>query len=385
MRFEYQGLHNDLRRLLGQQTLRQSVSVTFFTTAQRPMLLNCLYSMIKYGKAFNYIVVTIDHGSLAECLRLRLPCYNATHLLGDFASGTDYSFGSPQYRKLVHSKPAIVWEVLRLGVNVHFTDVDVSFLRRVWPTFNRFLQLTGADMAFMNEYTHLNTGNFVIKYNERTVQAVRAWATAAPERDKYVMVICVVFLDDKLPLLYFINHMGACHHPHISSPAYHKPSSHTSKSFYSYLTDQEWLISLNDKHYKHCNNKRTCRQLQRAGIAALALHPSQFGKVSWTGHCPGRRPWHVCAPSMLYLHVICYSGQEHKTYWMKHYNLWHLKEDDFTPVGNATKHAYLPCADDVAWREPPPGARADADLVYPKTVFDDQDDEDVKNLPRPAS
>lgn len=185
VRFDYQGLHNDLRRLLGQQALRQSISVTFFTTAQRPMLLNCIYSLIKYGRALNYIVVTIDHQSLAECLRLRLPCYNATHLLGDFASGTDYPFGSAQYRKLVHSKPAIVWEVLRLGLNVHFTDVDVSFLRRVWPSFNRYMQLTGADMAFMNEYTHLNTGNFVIRYNERTVQAVRAWATAAPERDKY--------------------------------------------------------------------------------------------------------------------------------------------------------------------------------------------------------
>lgn len=183
IKFAYQGLHNDLRSLLSQQAIRQSISVTFFTAAQRPMLLNCLYSLIKYGRALNYIVVTIDHTSLNECLALRLPCYNATHMLGDLASENDSSFGSPQYRKLVHSKPGIVWEVLRLGLNVHFTDVDVSFLRRVWPSYNRLLQNTGADMVFMNEYTHLNTGNFVIRYNERTATAVRAWATATPERE----------------------------------------------------------------------------------------------------------------------------------------------------------------------------------------------------------
>lgn len=189
IKFAYQGLHNDLRALLAQQAMRQSISVTFFTAAQRPMLLNCLYSLVNYGRALNYIVVTIDHTSLNECLRLRLPCYNATHMLGDLASEKDSSFGSPQYRKLVHSKPGIVWEVLHLGLNVHFTDVDVSFLRRVWPSYNRLLQKTGADMVFMNEFTHLNTGNFVIRYNERTVSAVRAWATAAPEREMYALSV----------------------------------------------------------------------------------------------------------------------------------------------------------------------------------------------------
>lgn len=188
VKFAYQGLHNDLRSLLAQQSIRQTISVTFFTAAQRSMLLNCVYSLIKFGHALNYIVVTIDHTSLAECLRLRLPCYNATHLLGELAAQTDSSFGSQQYRKIVHSKPGIVWEVLRLGLNVHFTDVDVSFLRRVWPSYSRLLQRTGADMVFMNEYTHLNSGNFVIRYDERTVSAVKAWATASPQRDTYVVL-----------------------------------------------------------------------------------------------------------------------------------------------------------------------------------------------------
>lgn len=151
-----------------------------------------------------------------------------------------------------------------------------------------------------------------------------------------------------------------------------------------HLTDQEWLISLRGKHYELCTDKPSCRALQERNVAAVVLHPSQFGKVSWTGHCPGRRPWHACDPSMLYLHVICYSGKEHKMYWMKHYDLWHLGDDDVTPVGNATVHKYLPCADQVAWREGGAVTRSGEDVLYPKTIFDDSDDDDVKDLPRPT-
>lgn len=136
--------------------------------------------------------------------------------------------------------------------------------------------------------------------------------------------------------------------------------------------------------YELCTSKASCRQVQERGMAAVVLHPSQFGKVSWTGHCPGRRPWRACDPSMLYLHVICYSGKEQKEYWMKHYDLWHLQADELTPVGNATQHKYLPCADQVAWRGGPPATRTGDDILYSKTVFDDSDDDDVKNLPRPA-
>lgn len=177
-RLPYMGLHNRLRKLLDRQAESRRVSITFFTVAQQAMLLNCVYSLVKYGKARNYIVVAIDHESLARCISLRLPCYNATRILGDFASSRDYLFGSEQYRKLVHSKPAVVWEVFRLGLTIHFTDVDVTYLRDVWASYERLLGLTGADASFMNEYSHLNSGNFIIRHNPRTVRMVQVRALA---------------------------------------------------------------------------------------------------------------------------------------------------------------------------------------------------------------
>ena len=44
------------------------------TAAIRRFVLNCLYTLVKYGKQPHYIVATFDPSSLAACKILNLPC-----------------------------------------------------------------------------------------------------------------------------------------------------------------------------------------------------------------------------------------------------------------------------------------------------------------------
>lgn len=329
--FPYQGLHNSLPELLKVQAQHQRVSVTFFTAPHQPMLLNHIYSLVMFGKAQNYIVAVLDRHTLAVCQELRLPCYNASHLLGTLdLSNTEHTFNAPVWRKLTHLKPNILAEVFRQGVSVHFSDVDVTYIREVWASYDHLLDTVGADASFMSESGQLNSGNFVFRYNERTEKLMDSWLSSPPERS-------------------------------------------------SFLGDQEWLRTFLDKQYQHCSSRDECQKVKDSGKSAVVLHQSQFGKSSWTGHCPGRRPWPVCAPYTLYMHIICYTGSRAKIQWMKYYELWHLDSDNFTPLPQP--HSFLPCKNPLAWQEgqaPDPAAK-----VFPKAFSDANDDDDVRWWPPP--
>ena len=75
------GLHNDLSALLAAQHSDQCISVFVFSRAVTRWALNSIYSLVTFGKATNFIVAATDAASLAKCLDLGLPCYNATAFL----------------------------------------------------------------------------------------------------------------------------------------------------------------------------------------------------------------------------------------------------------------------------------------------------------------
>ena len=75
------GLHNDLSALLAAQHSEQCISVFVFSRAVTRWALNSIYSLVTFGQATNFIVAATDAASLAKCLDLGLPCYNATAFL----------------------------------------------------------------------------------------------------------------------------------------------------------------------------------------------------------------------------------------------------------------------------------------------------------------
>lgn len=103
----------------------------------------------RLSQTTNYIVIVVDTRTLSACIKLRLPCYNASRLLSP--SGTEsehqgeHTFGSPMWRKLTHLKPTLVMEVYMQGVSVLFSDADVTYLRPIWPSYDGIMQRTKAD------------------------------------------------------------------------------------------------------------------------------------------------------------------------------------------------------------------------------------------------
>lgn len=101
------------------------------------------------AQATNYIVIVVDNKTLSACIKLRLPCYNASYLLSVPAMGSErqeeHTFGSPMWRKLTHLKPTLLMEVYKQGVSVLFSDADVTYLRPIWPSYDGIMQRSKAD------------------------------------------------------------------------------------------------------------------------------------------------------------------------------------------------------------------------------------------------
>jgi hypothetical protein len=79
--FRWEGLHNDLPALLKAQARDNAVAAVVFNRGFAPIALNCIVSLVRFGRAHNYVVAAVGESSVAGCLALRLPCFNATGLL----------------------------------------------------------------------------------------------------------------------------------------------------------------------------------------------------------------------------------------------------------------------------------------------------------------
>jgi hypothetical protein len=79
--FRWEGLHNDLPSLLKAQAINNAIALVVFNHGFAPIALNCIVSLVRFGKAHNYIVAAVGDASVAHCTELRLPCYNATRVV----------------------------------------------------------------------------------------------------------------------------------------------------------------------------------------------------------------------------------------------------------------------------------------------------------------
>jgi hypothetical protein len=85
-RLPWEGLQNDLPALLQVQARGKEVAVIVFNEGFSALALNCLVSLIEYGRSPNYIVTSVGASSLAYCQALRLPCYDGANLLANITT-----------------------------------------------------------------------------------------------------------------------------------------------------------------------------------------------------------------------------------------------------------------------------------------------------------
>lgn len=316
------------------------VTLTLYTAALRPLLLNWVYTLVSFGGVEGFLVAVVDAQSLQDCISLRLPCWDARDVLGlAELHGAEEQLHSPAgstYSKLTHGKPSLALQVLRRGYDLHFADADMVFVRDVWRSFDVLLEAIEADGSFMREEKRfVNSGHYVMLYNLRTLAFMEAWAGDRVEK-------------------------------------------------WAFLSDQEWLRSpyLFGPAWMACEGPQeaamagatlqSCAEVAASGRAAVYAYVEQ-GRPMPFGGCLNRFEYQHCAPWQVGLHYICMRGQADKIDLIKRHGLWFVGEGGdpaTTPTtwfgspshqagtSEAARHngSRLPCEDAVAQlrRQPDP-------------------------------
>ena len=142
-----------------------------------PMVKNWLYFIKKAGIE-NYVIFSLDkqiYGALEEL--------NANTILlehGKDLPKESQAFRSTGYNDIIHLKPAIVRDLLAMGINVLLSDADVVWVQNPIPNlkqggFDIQIQI-GERARFPNEEgaeiknNWCNTGFFYVKSNEKTIR-----------------------------------------------------------------------------------------------------------------------------------------------------------------------------------------------------------------------
>jgi nucleoside-diphosphate-sugar epimerase len=87
------------------------------TVIMEDLLLNTIFSLVRFGEVSSYIVAAADKEALETCIALNLPCYDAQSV----------------------SAPAILTELLKLGYDVHFAQIGNSYVTSVDKFFEKLV------------------------------------------------------------------------------------------------------------------------------------------------------------------------------------------------------------------------------------------------------
>jgi hypothetical protein len=85
--------------------------------------LNTLYTYRVFGQASADIVAALTPEALTECRKFRLPCYDASKYAKDARS----------FKTINWAKVKLARDILKIGYNVHLSDLDVSYLKPIHP------------------------------------------------------------------------------------------------------------------------------------------------------------------------------------------------------------------------------------------------------------
>lgn len=305
------------------------VSLMMHTVGMRAMNLNCIYSMVKYGKVENIVIGVLHDDDLEDCASYHLPCVSLRPLLEEVwpqrtlpMANDDmnlFNFGTLHHHTIGWAKFFMVQKVLQMGYTAHVTDGDISYFRPVRESYELQYAKTGADVIAMSVIGEpglddwntdgwkervinlVNVGNMLLRSNERTLKLMETW------------------LD--------LRGMGF---------------------------DQPMFNSIAYKHWAFCESRGMCFMAAGAGMVSLARTPSHRGERSF--HSCLVESWDYipggpCSPHLLYFHVLCIVGLEAKHQAYDNLNLWVINSTTMEPL--TEPHVFLPCPNGPAWDDWP--------------------------------
>ncbi|KAJ3202787.1 hypothetical protein HDU67_000285, partial [Dinochytrium kinnereticum] len=289
--FPWQGHHNSFDEMLRIQSIEKRISLIYFNKGFWKVASNCLYSMVKYGKAPNHIIAALDSPTLDHCLEKNLPCVNGSSLT---IKNMDQGYS---WNEMHWLKPAMANYAVNLGYVVHAGDADISYIRNIWSSYMSLQERTGADLIATDDkpYSPLNTGNVLLMPTFRTKALYSHYVTLGTQR----------------------------------------PTAN----------DQYLFHEFQYKNFKICKSKAECDEIHtnhaKEIMAAIFILPTPHSGCYWDDvKSPEGIEDYICnshAQYFMYEHGACCGGQKFE--WLRDYKTYFLVE-----CGDRQDCPYIPKA-----------------------------------------
>ncbi|GFR47999.1 hypothetical protein Agub_g9823, partial [Astrephomene gubernaculifera] len=228
------------------------------------LALNTLYSYRTFGQATFDIVAAISPAALSECRKFRLPCFNASR----------YATDARSFKNINWAKVKLARDVLKLGYNVHLSDLDVSYLKPIPLAIQEIFSWSNgaADCSMMQEeWVHQDNPD-----------------DAASRRPIYLANTGAVFLRSNDRSVAF-----------LESLLRWESDQNQEQYMATVVAYESWAP---------CSEEATCLAIRHRGMAAITRHPAQFPH----NNCAPEPRYRHCASRRLYVHAVCRASSQDK-------------------------------------------------------------------------
>ncbi|KAI4148617.1 MAG: hypothetical protein LQ340_005026, partial [Diploschistes diacapsis] len=136
------------------------------------ILLNTVFSLVRFGDVKAYMVGAMDDSALDICTTLNLPCYDAR----------------------ATTAAAVMSSLVSSGFDVHLAQAGNSYYNAIESEFTK--ETSNADIAAAKP-----SGDIFIRSTDKTKAALSKWAESAAERDSKFNLGSEIYSADKWPQL----------------------------------------------------------------------------------------------------------------------------------------------------------------------------------------
>jgi len=171
------GLPLTLESILERMTLDNTIILTALNYGYRAIMMNWVCNM-RHLNIYNYVVAALDPDLYKYAYTRGLASYYETTIFEGLNSSliADATYGSDSFKQLTKMKSRVVLRLLKLGVNVVWTDCDIVWFKNPLEHMKAhkadlIIQTNAPDDEPMNGRRRINSGFYLARSNAPTIQA----------------------------------------------------------------------------------------------------------------------------------------------------------------------------------------------------------------------
>ncbi|KAA8495134.1 Beta-arabinofuranosyltransferase RAY1 [Porphyridium purpureum] len=171
------GLPLTLESVLERQAQDNTIILTALNFGYRFIMMNWVCNM-RHLNIYNYVVAALDPDLYKYAYTRGLASYYETTIFEGLNSSllADATYGSDSFKQLTKMKSRVVLRLLKLGVNVVWTDCDIIWFKNPLEHMKShqadlIIQTNAPDDEPMNGKRRINSGFYLARSNPPTIQA----------------------------------------------------------------------------------------------------------------------------------------------------------------------------------------------------------------------